>query len=49
MTDSSVADRAPVLPRASSSGVEVLRNYVGGRWVDSRASEFLDVYNPARG
>ena len=49
MTDSAVADRAPVLPRASSSGVEVLRNYVGGRWVDSRASEFFDVYNPARG
>jgi malonate-semialdehyde dehydrogenase (acetylating) / methylmalonate-semialdehyde dehydrogenase len=47
MTDSAVADRAGT--RASSSEVEVLRNFVGGRWVESRAGEFFDVYNPAKG
>jgi malonate-semialdehyde dehydrogenase (acetylating)/methylmalonate-semialdehyde dehydrogenase len=49
MTDSMVADRAPAGSRSSSRDVEVLRNYVGGRWVESSAREFLDVYNPARG
>src|SRR5215472_9815537 len=33
----------------AGSGVETLRNYIGGRWVESRAREFVDVYNPARG
>ncbi|HLN80618.1 MAG TPA: aldehyde dehydrogenase family protein, partial [Thermoanaerobaculia bacterium] len=48
MTDSAVADRAGT--RASSSSeVEVLRNFVGGRWVESHANELLDVYNPAKG
>lgn len=47
MTDSAVADRAR--GRASASEVEILRNYIGGRWVESHAREFLDVYNPARG
>ncbi|HSD72749.1 MAG TPA: CoA-acylating methylmalonate-semialdehyde dehydrogenase [Thermoanaerobaculia bacterium] len=47
MTDSAVADRAR--GRASASEAEILRNYVGGRWVKSHAREFLDVYNPARG
>jgi len=27
--------------------VEVLKNYVDGRWVDSKSSEILDVVNPA--
>jgi malonate-semialdehyde dehydrogenase (acetylating)/methylmalonate-semialdehyde dehydrogenase len=27
----------------------VLKNYVGGRWVASRAGELQDVHNPARG
>jgi malonate-semialdehyde dehydrogenase (acetylating)/methylmalonate-semialdehyde dehydrogenase len=27
----------------------VLPNYIGGRWVASSATEFLDVHNPARG
>jgi malonate-semialdehyde dehydrogenase (acetylating)/methylmalonate-semialdehyde dehydrogenase len=27
----------------------VLSNYIGGRWVASSATEFLDVHNPARG
>ena len=33
----------------AGSGVETLRNYIGGRWISSRASEALDVHNPARG
>src|SRR5688500_14068287 len=49
MTDSAVvADREA---GAGSSGErqEVLRNFVGGKWVESTTREFLDVYNPARG
>jgi malonate-semialdehyde dehydrogenase (acetylating)/methylmalonate-semialdehyde dehydrogenase len=33
----------------SHFSVEVLRNFVGGRWVESHANEFLDVFNPAKG
>jgi malonate-semialdehyde dehydrogenase (acetylating)/methylmalonate-semialdehyde dehydrogenase len=33
----------------ADSGVEVLKNYIGGRWVDSRATDFVEVYNPAQG
>ena len=29
--------------------MEALTNFVGGRWIASRASEFLDVHNPATG
>ncbi len=49
MTDSMVADREATRSRSSSNGVELLRNFVGGRWVEARTREFLDVYNPARG
>ena len=49
MTDSAVATDATSARAGSSSDAEVLQNFIGGRWVDSRASEFLDVYNPARG
>ncbi|MEP6767532.1 MAG: CoA-acylating methylmalonate-semialdehyde dehydrogenase [Acidobacteriota bacterium] len=35
--------------RRSQSDVPVLPNYIGGRWVESRAREFQDVTNPARG
>jgi malonate-semialdehyde dehydrogenase (acetylating)/methylmalonate-semialdehyde dehydrogenase len=46
MAESAVVnDRA----RTAGTGVETLRNYLGGRWVESRTREFLDVYNPARG
>ena len=46
MAESSVVqDSAP----ARGAGVETLRNFIGGRWVESGAREFLDVYNPARG
>ena len=48
MTESVVAnDRQTEAHRNGSA--EVLRNYVGGRWIDSRASEFFNVYNPATG
>jgi malonate-semialdehyde dehydrogenase (acetylating) / methylmalonate-semialdehyde dehydrogenase len=49
MTDSAVADRASAGSRAPSGDAEVLRNFVAGRWVESGARDFLDVYNPARG
>jgi malonate-semialdehyde dehydrogenase (acetylating) / methylmalonate-semialdehyde dehydrogenase len=46
MTESAVVqDRAA----GAGTGVETLRNYIGGRWVESRGRESLDVYNPARG
>jgi malonate-semialdehyde dehydrogenase (acetylating)/methylmalonate-semialdehyde dehydrogenase len=49
MTDSAVATDVTSGRAGSSRDAEVLQNYVGGRWVDTRAREFLDVYNPARG
>src|SRR5512143_2878815 len=46
MTESTaVQDRAS----GAGPGVETLRNYIGGKWVQSHAREVLDVYNPARG
>ncbi|MBI2834922.1 MAG: CoA-acylating methylmalonate-semialdehyde dehydrogenase [Acidobacteria bacterium] len=32
-----------------AAGVEILPNYIGGRWVAARAQEHLDVHNPALG
>jgi len=51
MTDSAVVadSQAAAATARSSTQAEILRNFVGGRWVESRAREFLDVYNPARG
>lgn len=50
MTDSAVvSDPVGARTTGSSREVEILRNFVGGRWVESRAQEHLDVYNPARG
>ena len=51
MTDSAVVadSHAATATARSSTQAEILRNFVGGRWVESRAREFLDVYNPARG
>jgi malonate-semialdehyde dehydrogenase (acetylating)/methylmalonate-semialdehyde dehydrogenase len=34
---------------AAVTDVEVLKNFIGGRWVASEAREFVDVHNPARG
>ncbi len=30
-----------------ASGAQVVRNFIGGRWVESRATETLPVYDPA--
>jgi malonate-semialdehyde dehydrogenase (acetylating)/methylmalonate-semialdehyde dehydrogenase len=51
MTDSAVVadSHAAAATARSSAQAETLRNFVGGQWVESRAREFLDVYNPARG
>ncbi len=35
--------------RGSGADVEVLRNFVGGRWIASSAAEHIDVRNPAHG
>jgi malonate-semialdehyde dehydrogenase (acetylating) / methylmalonate-semialdehyde dehydrogenase len=32
-----------------ATSVEVLENYVGGRWTPSHATDFVNVHNPARG
>jgi malonate-semialdehyde dehydrogenase (acetylating)/methylmalonate-semialdehyde dehydrogenase len=32
-----------------ATSVEVLENYVGGKWIRSQATAFADVHNPARG
>ncbi len=32
-----------------AASVEVLENYVGGRWTPSQTTSFADVHNPARG
>ena len=37
------------VPAPEKTGVRTLRNYVGGRWVDSSSSDFLDITNPATG
>lgn len=49
MTESAVANERAKAPPPPPSKVEILRNFFGGRWVESRTNEFLDVYNPARG
>ncbi len=47
MTESSTMNAA--LPSRDESSATVLRNFVGGRWVESRARDRLDVHNPATG
>ncbi|MEO8348769.1 MAG: aldehyde dehydrogenase family protein, partial [Acidobacteriota bacterium] len=50
MADSAVvADRDAAGAGSSGQRAEILRNFVGGKWVESATSEYLDVYNPARG
>ena len=36
-------------PRGSAPRPEILRNFVGGQWVESRSRSYFDVHNPARG
>ena len=49
MAESAVADRKATGRGNSPRDVEVLRNFVGGAWIASEASEYWDVHNPARG
>ncbi|HTD52733.1 MAG TPA: aldehyde dehydrogenase family protein, partial [Thermoanaerobaculia bacterium] len=48
MTETAVAGGHPA-EASSPKTPEVLRNFVGGRWIESGTSEFFDVHNPARG
>src|SRR5215468_660505 len=48
MTETAVAN-GPKVTAGAASSPEILRNFVGGRWVESRARNFFDVHNPARG
>lgn len=48
MAESSVANGRAV-HAGSASSPEILRNFVGGRWVESRSRALFDVHNPARG
>ncbi|MGH9366379.1 MAG: CoA-acylating methylmalonate-semialdehyde dehydrogenase, partial [Thermoanaerobaculia bacterium] len=47
MTESATMNAAR--PSRGESSAPVLSNFVGGRWVESRASDRLDVHNPATG
>jgi malonate-semialdehyde dehydrogenase (acetylating)/methylmalonate-semialdehyde dehydrogenase len=48
MAKSAVASRRAV-DTGSASTPEALRNFVNGRWVESRSRATVDVHNPARG
>lgn len=48
MSESSVAN-GRASRSAGASDAERLSNFIGGRWVASSATEYLDVHNPARG
>ncbi len=48
MTESAVASGRSA-GRSAAADVEVLPNFIGGRWVESSGRESLDVFNPARG
>lgn len=46
--EAALADTRAV-EHTSSGDAPILKNFVGGSWVDSRATEWVDVYNPALG
>src|SRR5215471_12012694 len=48
MAQTAVAGGSPA-QTSSSKTPEVLLNFVGGRWIESRATKFFDVHNPATG
>jgi len=39
----------PVVPEHYNSAIELLSNFIGGRWVPSSGADAFDVYNPANG
>src|SRR5579871_4213277 len=45
----STSASAPVSPDQAEQGVPRLENFIGGSWVASRASDSLEVHNPATG
>jgi len=47
MSTATAAEKAA--PEAVTADLPLLRNYVGGHWVDARGSERLNVFNPATG
>ncbi len=49
MSSTETAAPSPSAPAPSPGSIPVLRDYIGGKWVDSRSGELLDVYNPATG
>jgi malonate-semialdehyde dehydrogenase (acetylating)/methylmalonate-semialdehyde dehydrogenase len=48
MAESAVAS-ASSKTAGEGRDVEILKNFIGGRWVDSRGTQFQDVHNPATG
>lgn len=48
MAESAVSN-ARAADTGASSSAEILKNFVGGRWVDSTARATFNVHNPARG
>ena len=48
MPDPTLAARGP-LQTQTGADVPRLQNFIGGRWVESTASHWLDVHNPALG
>jgi malonate-semialdehyde dehydrogenase (acetylating)/methylmalonate-semialdehyde dehydrogenase len=45
----SAVDAGSVTGRAGAAEAPILENFVGGKWIRSRAAETLDVHNPATG
>jgi malonate-semialdehyde dehydrogenase (acetylating) / methylmalonate-semialdehyde dehydrogenase len=48
MAQTAVAGGSPAQTSYSKTP-ELLPNFVGGRWIESRATQFFDVHNPATG
>jgi len=48
MAESAVSSGRAVTT-GSGSSAEILKNFVGGAWVDAHATRFQDVHNPAHG
>jgi malonate-semialdehyde dehydrogenase (acetylating)/methylmalonate-semialdehyde dehydrogenase len=48
MAESAVASPGKAAT-GSGSQPEILRNFVDGKWIESRSRSYFDVHNPARG
>ena len=49
MEPETLEQQTPRSEERGASGAEVLRNYIGGEWVDSTAAECIDDVDPATG